>query len=54
MAPILVTRQLKITEDLVDNRSSPKTEAMVAAAVHWAEPIMRKIDNLFPPVSGKG
>jgi hypothetical protein len=51
MAPILVTRHLKITEDLVDNRSSPKTDAMVDAAVQWAE---RTIDDLFPPVSGKG
>jgi hypothetical protein len=38
---------LKTTEDLFDNRSSPKTESMVAAAVQWADKIMRKIDNVF-------
>jgi hypothetical protein len=47
MASILVARQFKTTEDLFDNRSSPRTEAMVAAAVQWAERIMRKIDNVF-------
>jgi hypothetical protein len=48
VAGILVARHLKTTEDLFDNRSSPRTEAMVAAAVQWAERIMRKIDNVFP------
>jgi hypothetical protein len=47
MASILVARQFRTTEDLFDNRSSPRTEAMVAAAVQWAERIMRKIDNVF-------
>src|ERR1700730_13762711 len=37
------------TEDLFDNRASPRTESMVAAAMQWAER-MRKIDNVF---SGK-
>jgi hypothetical protein len=46
-AGILVARHLKTTEDLFDNRSSPRTESMVAAAVQWAERIMRKIDNVF-------
>jgi hypothetical protein len=36
MASILVSRHLKTTEDLFDNRSSPRTESMVAAAVQWA------------------
>jgi hypothetical protein len=48
MASILVARHLKTTEGLFDNRSSPRMEAMVAAAVQWAERIMRKIDNVFP------
>jgi hypothetical protein len=52
VAGILVARHLKTTEDLFDNRSSPRTESMVAAAVQWAERIMRKIDSLFP-ASGK-
>ena len=33
IAGILVARHLKTTEDLFDNRSSPRTEAMVASAV---------------------
>jgi len=48
VAGILVARHLKTTDDLFDNRSSPRTETMVAAAVQWAERIMRKIDNVFP------
>ena len=48
IAGILVASHLKTTEDLFDNRGSPKTEAMVAAVCQWAERIMRKIDNLFP------
>ena len=47
IAGILVARHLKTTEDLFDNRSSPRTEAMVSAAVQWAERIMRKIDGVF-------
>jgi hypothetical protein len=46
VAGILVARHLKTTEDLFDNRSSPRTESMVSA-VQWAERIMRKIDNMF-------
>ena len=33
VAGILVARHLKSTEDLFDNRGSPHTEAMVAAAI---------------------
>ena len=47
VAGILVARHLKSTEDLFDNRASPRTEAMVSAAVQWAERIMRKIDSVF-------
>ena len=47
VAGILVAQHLKSTEDLFDNRASPRTEAMVAAAVQWAERIMRKIDSVF-------
>jgi len=52
VAGILVASHLKTSEELFDNRGSPKTEAMIAAACQWAERIMKKIDNLFPP-SGK-
>jgi hypothetical protein len=47
VAEILVARHLKSMEDLVDKRGSPRTEAMVAAAVQRAERIMRKIDSVF-------
>jgi hypothetical protein len=46
VAGVLVPSHLKTSEDLFE-RSSPKTEAMVAAAVQWADRIMRKIDNVF-------
>jgi hypothetical protein len=44
---ILVARHLKTTDDLFDSCSSPRTESLVAAAVQWAERIMRKIDGVF-------
>jgi hypothetical protein len=47
VAGILVARHLKTTDGLFDSRSSPRTESLVAAAVQWAERIMRKIDNVF-------
>ncbi len=48
VAGILVARHLKTTDDLFDHKPSPRTESLVAAAVQWAERIMRKIDNVFP------
>ena len=48
VAGILVARHIKTTDDLFDSRSSPRTESLVAAAVQWAEKIMRKIDNVHP------
>jgi hypothetical protein len=47
VAGILVARHLKTADDLIDSKSSPRTESLVAAAVQWAERIMRKIDNVF-------
>jgi hypothetical protein len=47
IAGILVARHLKTTDDLFETRSSPRTESMVAAAVQWAEKIMRKIDGTY-------
>jgi hypothetical protein len=41
VAGILVARHLKTADDLADSRSSPRTESLVAAAVQWAERIMR-------------
>ena len=49
-----MARHLKTADDVFDSKPSPRTESMVAAAVQWAERITRKIDDLFPPVSGKG
>jgi hypothetical protein len=46
IAGILVAGHLKTADDLFDNRSSPRTESMVAAAVQWAERILRKVDSL--------
>ena len=48
VAGIPVARHVKTADDLFDTKSSPRTESMVAAAVQWAERIMRKIDNVFP------
>ena len=47
VAGILMARHLKTTDDLFDSRSSPRTESLVAAAVQWADRIMRKIDGVF-------
>ena len=47
IAGILVARHLKTTEDLFDTRDSPRTRSMAAAAVQWAERIMRKVENTF-------
>jgi hypothetical protein len=44
IAGILVARHLKTTEDLFDTRNSSRTDGMVAAAVQWAERILRKVD----------
>jgi hypothetical protein len=48
VAGILVARHLKTADDLFDSKPSPRTESLVAAAVQWAERIMRKIDSVFP------
>ena len=48
VAGILVARHLKTADDLFGGpQGSPRTDAMIAAAVQWAERIMRKIDNVF-------
>ena len=46
VAGILAARHLKYPEDL-HSRPCPRTEALIASAVQWAERIMRKIDNVF-------
>jgi hypothetical protein len=48
VAGILVARHLKTADDLFGGpQGSPRTDAMIAAAVQWAERIMRKIDTVF-------
>jgi hypothetical protein len=47
VAGIIVARHLKTADDLFGGpQGSPRTDKMVAAAVQWAERIMRKIDSV--------
>lgn len=47
-AGTLVARHLKTADDLFGGpQGSPRTDAMITAAVQWAERIMRKIDGVF-------
>jgi len=48
VAGILAARHIKSDDELLDCKRMPRTESLVAAAVQWAERIMRKIDNPFP------
>jgi hypothetical protein len=48
VAGILVARHLNTADDLFGGpQGSPRTDAMVAAAVQWADRIMCKVDNVF-------
>jgi hypothetical protein len=48
MAGIIVARHLDTADDLFGGpQGSPRTDKMVAAAIQWADRIMRKIDNVF-------
>jgi hypothetical protein len=48
VAGILVARHLNTAEDLFGGpQGSPRTDKMIAAAVQWAERIIRKIDGVF-------
>jgi len=49
VAGIIVARHLDTADDLFGGpQGSPRTDKMVAAALQWAERIMRKIDSTFP------
>jgi hypothetical protein len=49
VAGIIVARHLDTADDLFGGpQGSPRTDRMVAAAIQWAESIIRKIDNVFP------
>jgi len=46
VAGIIVARHLDTADDLFGGpQGSPRTDKMVAAAIQWADRIMRKIDN---------
>jgi hypothetical protein len=48
VAGIIVARHLDTADDLFGGpQGSPRTDKMVAAAIQWAERIMRKIDAAF-------
>ena len=48
IAGILVARHFKTPEDLFGTAqgNSPRSDAMIGAAVQWAERIMRTIDRM--------
>ena len=47
VAGIIVARHLDTADDLFGGpQGSPRTDKMVAAAIQWAERIMKKIDHL--------
>jgi hypothetical protein len=46
IAGILVARHFRTPEDLFGTpQGSPRSDAMIGAAVQWVERIMRKIDS---------
>ena len=47
IAGIIVARHLNTADDLFGGpQGSPRTDKMVAAAIQWADRILRKIDNV--------
>ena len=51
VAGIIVARHLVTADDLFGGpQGSPRTDKMIAAAIQWAELIMRKIDATFAGV----
>ena len=47
VAGIIVARHLDTADDLFGGpQGNPRTDQMVAAAIQWAERIIKKIDNL--------
>jgi len=48
VAGIIVARHLDTADDLFGGpQGSPRTDKMVAAAIQWADRILRKIDNVY-------
>jgi hypothetical protein len=47
IAGIIVARHLDTADDLFGGpQGSPRTDKMVAAAIQWADRILKKIDNV--------
>ena len=47
IAGIIMARNLDVADDLFGGpQGSPRTDKMIAAAVQWAELIMRKVDGV--------
>ena len=47
-AGIIMARNLDKADDLFGGpQGSPRTDKMIAAAVQWAELIMRKVDSIY-------
>ena len=48
VAGIIVARHLDTADDLFGGpQGSPRTDKMVAAAIQWADGILKKIDSAF-------
>jgi hypothetical protein len=48
VAGIIAARHLDTADDLFGGpQGSPRTDKMVAAAIQWADKILRKIDSVF-------
>jgi hypothetical protein len=48
VAGILVARHLNTADDLFGGpQGSPRTDAMIAAAVQWVERILQRIEGVF-------
>ena len=47
MAAILASLHMRIADDLFGGpQGSPRTDKLIAASVHWAELIMKKVDSV--------
>jgi len=48
IAGILVAKHMDVADDLFGGpQGSPRTDKMIAAAVQWAERIMKKVDSVY-------
>ena len=48
IAGILMAHHMPVADDLFGGpQGSPRTDKLIAAAIQWADRILRKIDNVF-------